>query len=1277
MADDHVHGELIDGKHARVRLQKHSSDTDKKKDGSWMDRERHDIQTYEYLCHIGEAKEWIEACIQEDIANTTALEQDMRNGIVVAKLAKSFHPESVKRIFENRTKLQYKHSDNINFLFNAMKAIGLPEVFFFETTDLYEKKNFPKVVYCLHALSHVLARKGLSPSINNLVGKLKFSEDQIEATQQSLEASGVAMPQFGNIENALATAINQQKQEVETPVVPEETAEEKAERTRIQQELDRAAHFTENLPTLVHLQSRVRSNRAQKIRAELSRAAALHRECERVAKITKIQAIARARGARQRVGSMRRREGERVKEVRWDMISSNEKLFVKLQARVRGKMERKKYKARIDFFETNSDAIVKIQALWRAKQMRKAYKNLTSLHAPSVRIIQEFIHLLEDSDRDLEDNLDIEDLRQRVVKSIRETQAAELELADLDLKIALLVKNRIGIEDVYHQTLTEGTGATSTAAYYRKLKSVGGGGAGDSVYAGKKDGSDVEKCVAPFTQKVLDKEARSALEAYQQLFYLLQTNPNYLAKLMYSLSKRAGGSILKVLEQVTLTLFGYAQNIREEYLLLNLIKTCIKLEVGEIEKLDEFWKANPFFIKLVLQYVRGAKERQFFRDLFQPLVEVILSDSRLSLETDPLFIYKSLIREDENASGESSKRSHDATAEQILADPDVQKKLQENTKKLKQITTMFLKAITDSLKNMPFGIRYISMQLKQIMKEKFSAAGNEPEILKIVGNLLYYRYMNPAIVAPEGFDIVECSVSPIQRRNLAEVAKTLHQISVNRLTGTEHNPELNSFITESHKTFMQFFDEASEVISSEQHFGMDEYIDISRQQKISIFITPNEIFQVHDALNGCIEEIITDKNDPIKAVLEDLGPAPSPSENTRHEVYLNLVNKLPALEDPDIKLKHLITETKRLVFVVIKVQHGKNLLDILESHVTQKEEEYFNENTRSDLRKLEERKERKESQAWRDVVDSTTSPIVGLAALESAASSGSRLTEGSDWKQTVDVVTDSLSAKLAKLPSDSHLHEKRGSKEDVGLGNQFGSGSLFFGSGSLFCLAENSALSTFHIFKNRALENMAKLEDAGVVSKKNGYQDMMTMIAHDMLNRHKRKNQRHLEASSLRTTILNLEEKAKYLSDQKKSYHDYINSCMSQHKKTLKVKKGPFPFTRQYFHLKELQKSGNVPQFGSFKFTALDLYKRGVLISMNDHTPKQYGQITLTISSAESGVFSIEASILGVKFTEPMDLRLEDLLQSQYDGVQTMVLFDVAKVNVNLLTYLLNKKFYV
>ncbi len=67
----------------------------------------------------------------------------------------------------------------------------------------------------------------------------------------------------------------------------------------------------------------------------------------------------------------------------------------------------------------------------------------------------------------------------------------------------------------------------------------------------------------------------------------------------------------------------------------------------------------------------------------------------------------------------------------------------------------------------------------------------------------------------------------------------------------------------------------------------------------------------------------------------------------------------------------------------------------------------------------------------------------------------------------------------------------------------------------------------------------------------------------------------------------------------------------------------------------------------------------------------------MIISSDEAGVFNVEASFLGIKLPESMTLRLEELLEAQYNGVQVMTLFDMAKVNVNLMIFLINKKFYV
>ena len=44
------------------------------------------------------------------------------------------------------------------------------------------------------------------------------------------------------------------------------------------------------------------------------------------------------------------------------------------------------------------------------------------------------------------------------------------------------------------------------------------------------------------------------------------------------------------------------------------------------------------FVKMVMIYVRGAKERRYLRDLLGPLVQQVLEDDFLDLESDPLMV---------------------------------------------------------------------------------------------------------------------------------------------------------------------------------------------------------------------------------------------------------------------------------------------------------------------------------------------------------------------------------------------------------------------------------------------------------------------------------------------------------------------------------------------------------------------------------------------------------------------------------------------------------------
>ena len=55
----------------------------------------------------------------------------------------------------------------------AVQHIGLPDVFTPETTDVYDRKNMPRVVFCLHALSLFLYKARMSFAAEGIDGLIK------------------------------------------------------------------------------------------------------------------------------------------------------------------------------------------------------------------------------------------------------------------------------------------------------------------------------------------------------------------------------------------------------------------------------------------------------------------------------------------------------------------------------------------------------------------------------------------------------------------------------------------------------------------------------------------------------------------------------------------------------------------------------------------------------------------------------------------------------------------------------------------------------------------------------------------------------------------------------------------------------------------------------------------------------------------------------------------------------------------------------------------------
>jgi Ras GTPase-activating-like protein IQGAP2/3 len=236
---------------------------------------------------------------------------------------------------------------------------------------------------------------------------------------------------------------------------------------------------------------------------------------------------------------------------------------------------------------------------------------------------------------------------------------------------------------------------------------------------------------------------------------------------------------------------------------------------------------------------------------------------------------------------------------------------------------------------------------------------------------------------------------------------------------------------------------------------------------------------------------------------------------------------------------------------------------------------------------------------------------------------------------------------------------------------------------------------TYSELKRTALENILTLERTGKISRANHYQDLLNAIALDIRTKHRRRVQRSREMDNVRVTLSALEEKAEWLDSQLKSYNDYIEQAMVTLQQKAKGKKRfLLPFTKQYNHERELARSGRVPKFGSFKYSARNLAEKGVLVAWRGYSERQWDKIDVTISSDEVGVFYLEGSIGSLMIPgAAASVPLDDLLQAQFNNCQFMNLFGAEeegarnnanapivegplRLNVNLLVHLLMRKFY-
>ncbi|CAD7674739.1 unnamed protein product [Nyctereutes procyonoides] len=845
---------------------------------------------------------------------------------------------------------------------------------------------------------------------------------------------------------------------------------------------------------------------------------------------------------------------------RLQYFRANLDAVIKIQAWVRMWAACRRYRRRLGYFQKNVNAIVKIQAYFRARKARDDYRVLVHSPHPTVSVVCRFAHLLNQSQEDFMVEAELLKLQEEVVRKIRSNQQLQQDLDLMDIKIGLLVKNRITLQEV--------------VSHCKKLTKKNKEQLSGMMVLDKQKGL-----------KSLSKEKRRKLEAYQHLFYLLQTQPIYLAKLTFYMPQN---KTTKFMESVIFSLYNYASNRREAYLLLQLFKTMLQEEIrSKVEQPQDMVTGNPTVVRLVVRFYRNGRGQSALREILGRVIQEVLEDKRLSVHTDPIHLYKSWINQSEAQTGQRSHLPYDVTPEQALSHPEVQRRLDISLHSLLAVTNKFLVAIMSSVDRIPYGMRYVAKVLRTTLAEKFPD-NSENEVYKVVGNLLYYRFLNPAIVAPDAFDIVAMAaggaLATPQRHTLGAVAQVLQHAAAGKVFSGEsrHLRALNDYLEETHLKFRRFVCRACQVPEPEERFAMDEYSDMVAVAKPVVYITVGELVNTHRLLLEHQDWIAPDHCDPLHELLEDLGELPTVPDLigegvaadgnldlSKLEVSLTLANKFEGLETDtgNANAQSLLLSTKQMLADIMQFQPRDSLEEMLSLPLSREQEAAHQQ----------------------------------LMCQRQACET--------------------------QIPEPLRRHRS-------------------LTAHSLLPLADK---------RRRVLRNLRQLEGLGLVSARDGYQGLVDGLAKDICSQHRHRQWRKAELGKLQATLQGLDAKMAFYEEQGDYYSQYIRTCLG--------------------HLAPRAKtSGKGKKQPSLHYTAAQLQEKGVLVEIEDLPHSHFRNVIFDITPGdEAGKFEVNARFLGVDM-ERFQLHYQDLLQLQYEGVAVMKLFNKAKVNVNLLIFLLNKK---
>ena len=443
-------------------------------------------------------------------------------------------------------------------------------------------------------------------------------------------------------------------------------------------------------------------------------------------------------------------------------------------------------------------------------------------------------------DRDLEISDDLaraqkilRELKSKISIQSKKNFVLEKDVRYLDSRIALLIQNRMALEEQ------------------------------NEVASHLDEAAELQEGEFPNDEKT---------QKYGNLLFLLQSEPRHIAHLCRLVTM---AEIDSLLQTVMFTIYGNQYESREEHLLLTMFQSVLTHQFETTPEYSNLLRQNTPVSRMMTTYTRRGPGQSYLKEVLSGKINSLIELDEMDLEINPLKVYENMVKQIEENSGtlpDDLPRS--VTAEFAAEHPQVQAIIEPRLRTLSDLAEGFLDEIINAVEETPYGIRWICKQIRNLSRRKYPDARDEA-ICTLIGGFFFLRFINPAIVTPKSYMLIERNPEERPKRTLTYIAKMLQNLANKPAYAKEpYMAKLQPFIQRNKERCNRFMLELCEVQDFYESLEMDNYVALSKRD-LELNISLNEVYATHTLLEKHSGELLRDQHSHLAVLLRELGMAPA------------------------------------------------------------------------------------------------------------------------------------------------------------------------------------------------------------------------------------------------------------------------------------------------------------------------------------------------------------------------------------------------------------------